>query len=196
MPDKIKERVVKFKRWQDAHASLLGKHLLLHAMSDLGYDISLNDLQYTQYDRPFIANNADFNISHSGTLVVCVISNDGRIGIDIEEKKPIDITDFNNQFSPEEWSIITQSQPATDSFYDYWSSKEAILKADGIGISVALSALNTANRKEVDFNNQKWYLLRVDDFPDYACHIACNVFSSNYHLHQIDFHTATLHSSL
>jgi 4'-phosphopantetheinyl transferase len=188
MPEPIQERILKFRRWQDAHASLLGKHLLLQAMSDIGHDIDLNDLQYTAEGRPFITGAPDFNISHSGTIVVCVLNKHGRIGIDIEERKPIDINDFTNLFSPEEWRIITQ-HPTETSFYEYWSIKEAILKADGVGISAFLSNLDSANKAVVTFNDQQWHILRINDFQDYACHIACNIFSNEYALSKKDFHT-------
>ena len=78
----------KYRRWQDAHAYLYGKLLLKEAISQLGFDHSLEFMQKTKYGKPYFKNNDfGFNISHSGEYIVCVISTDEKqnLGIDIEE---------------------------------------------------------------------------------------------------------------
>ncbi len=72
----------------------------------------------------------DFNISHSNHFVVCAISTNCKIGIDIEQIKPTSLFDFKDRFSEEEWKIILTSDNTYFWFYYYWTAKEAAIKAD------------------------------------------------------------------
>src|SRR4051794_32137156 len=99
VPEEIKNRILRLKRWEDRQASLYGKLLLKKGLKELGLDSSLVDLKYTPYGRPYIEHNPDFNISHSTRYVVCAISTNSKIGIDIEEIKATPLDDFNEQFS-------------------------------------------------------------------------------------------------
>ena len=108
-PEEIKNRILRFKRWEDRQAGLYGKLLLKKGLEELGLDSSLIDLKYTQYGRPYLDHNPDFNISHSAGYVACAITTNGKIGIDIEAIKATPIDDFKEQFSKEEWNTITTS---------------------------------------------------------------------------------------
>src|SRR4030095_15325835 len=137
-PVEIKNKILRFKRWEDRHASLYGKLLLKKGLEELALDAGLFDLKYTQYGRPYIEHGADFNISHSTSYVVCALSTDGKIGIDIEEIKAIPINDFKEEFSKEEWRMITASDDKYFWFYYYWTAKEAVIKAEGKGLNFPL----------------------------------------------------------
>src|SRR5437773_588129 len=104
VPEEIKNRILRFKKWEDRQSSLYGKLLLKKGLEELSLDFGLNDLKYTQYGRPYIDHTLDFNISHSTRYVVCAITNNSKIGIDIEEIKAIPVDDFKEQFSKEEWN--------------------------------------------------------------------------------------------
>lgn len=88
MPDYIKYKIIKYRKWEDAHGCLLGKCLLIRAFEFRNEILLLTDLQYNEFGRPYFATyrNLDFNISHSGNIVVCVITNKGKIGVDNEKK--------------------------------------------------------------------------------------------------------------
>ncbi|MEC5144116.1 4'-phosphopantetheinyl transferase superfamily protein [Chitinophaga sp. 212800010-3] len=187
IPGRFREKINRFRRWQDAHANLLGKLLLLHAFKEKHCNATLNDIVYTKYGRPYIINAPDFNISHSGQMVVCAISYNGRIGIDIERCVPISIGDFQKQFSPTEWNNIEQSSPQEPLFYRYWTIKEAILKADGRGISTSLDSLDVTDGATIHFNGQPWYVSSVDHFEHYICHIATDVHHQQYSVRKVSF---------
>ncbi len=86
---------------------------------------SLNHLSYTKFGRPYLDNSRiDFNISHSGDYVVCAVTTHGRIGIDIEKIKPIDLFDFERYMTPQEWNAIRDSVEPYHTFYSYWTKKE------------------------------------------------------------------------
>lgn len=187
IPERFREKTGRFRRWQDAHADLLGKHLLLHAFKAHNCKATLNDIAYTKYGRPFVADTPDFNISHSGEMVVCSISPIGRIGIDIEQNAPIAVADFRNQFSPEEWRNIEQANPQEPIFYKYWTIKEAILKADGRGIFQSLDTLHVADSNTIPLDDQQWHITAIGHFEKYICHIATDIPHQQYILRKVSF---------
>lgn len=172
LPVYLQTKISKFRRWEDAHASLLGKHLLLAALKAHGRTANLHMLRYTGFGRPFLEDNMDFNISHAGRMVACVVSPHGRIGIDVEAIRPINIQDFKGQFTDTEWAAINNAPNPLHAFYTHWTCKEAILKADGSGLNTALTNLDVTNKSMVTLEKNQWYLHEIKAFPDYACHVA------------------------
>lgn len=71
-----------------------------------------------------------WSLSHKPKYVAAVISKD-KVGIDIEEMKPRPESLFARVASDEEWGLREKSW---DTFFRYWTAKEAILKVIGIGI--------------------------------------------------------------
>ena len=172
LPAYMQKKIGQFRRWEDAHASLLGKHLLLTALKAYGNNASLHDMRYSGFGRPYLEGGIDFNISHAGRMVACVVSPQARVGIDVELLRPIELDDFKGQFSDQEWNIIKTAANPLQAFYRFWTCKEAILKADGSGLSTALTALDVANKKSVMLDGRNWHLQEITAFRDYACHIA------------------------
>ena len=104
LPADIQNKILRFRKWQDAHRCLLGKALLINGLAFLGMtDYSLSDLKYTKLDKPFFDDSIDFNISHSGEFIICGISLTNKIGVDVEEIKSISLDDFTDNFSGKEW---------------------------------------------------------------------------------------------
>lgn len=95
--------------------------------------------------RPEIARadcSINFNIAHSAGLVVCAISPDGVVGIDVEARNrtPLERALIARCCSPEEAADVEASGAAwPDRFLQYWTLKESYLKAVGLGISVPLA---------------------------------------------------------
>jgi 4'-phosphopantetheinyl transferase len=172
LPVYLQKKIAQFRRWEDAHASLLGKHLLLTALKAYGHTANLHLLRYTIYGRPFLEDNMDFNISHAGRMVACIVSPQGRVGLDVEAIRPIDINDFKGQFTDTEWAAIQNAPNPLHAFYAHWTCKEAILKADGSGLNTALNHLDVTNKSSVVLEGNQWYLHEIKAFPDYACHVA------------------------
>jgi 4'-phosphopantetheinyl transferase len=72
-----------------------------------------------------------WSLSHKPKCVAAVVSKD-KVGIDIEEMKPRTESLFVYVASDEEWELKEKSW---DTFFRYWTAKEAALKVIGIGIS-------------------------------------------------------------
>lgn len=88
---------------------------------------------------------------------MCAVSDEGIIGVDIEEIHPIEIAGLYNQFRPEEWAIIMSSNDKYSQFYTYWTQKEAAIKADGRGLNIPLT--NVLIDKNIVYIEENTYQL-------------------------------------
>jgi 4'-phosphopantetheinyl transferase len=178
LPWAMHAKIQAFRRWEDAHAAVLGKLLLLVALRDLGYPGDLQQLSYTAESRPYLAGYPDFNLSHSGTRVVCVVGDGlgGRVGIDLEAKRPLDIHEFEGQFSAREWEMIRTASVPIEVFYHFWTAKEAVLKADGRGLDMPLSALIVEDKRVVRIGVKEWFIMPLMVYAGYTGHIAADSF--------------------
>lgn len=171
MPKEVTQKLQRMKVWKSAQSSLLGKILLIKALQDYRLPYNLNDLKYTLYGKPYFQGSFNFNISHSGSFVVLAVSNKVRIGVDVEEIKPIDIKGFEKQWTSHEWGLLTSSANNYSQFYDFWTIKEAAIKADGRGLSIPLKDVIISGQK-VYLEDKIFYLKKVHLQKGYAVHIA------------------------
>lgn len=186
LPAVLQQRLSRFKRWQDQHAFLLGKLLTQQALCSVGYPAdSLYRLQYNEYNRPFLDHTVDFNISHTGEYIVCAITTWGRVGIDIELIRPINLDDFYHYLSPPEWQTIVNSPTPLAVFYNYWTIKESIIKADGRGLSIPLLDIQIEEDK-VRLYEQTWFINHISIDSRYVCHCATNWSSPHLQISKID----------
>jgi 4'-phosphopantetheinyl transferase len=100
------------------------------------------------YGRPEIANDAagcahlSFNISHTHSLIVLGVMRDGALGVDVENigarQAPIEVAD--RFFAPDEVAALaaTPLDQQHYRFFEYWTFKEAYIKARGMGLSLPL----------------------------------------------------------
>jgi 4'-phosphopantetheinyl transferase len=126
--------IQKFHHWQDRQRGLLGKLVLRRLLKAYGIT-QLDALCYDQYERPFQVqrSDVDFNIAHAGTWVVCGATDRGRIGVDVEHIRPIDLEIATHYFAAEEIDDLEQKDghARLERFYHLWTLKEAYIKAKG-----------------------------------------------------------------
>jgi 4'-phosphopantetheinyl transferase len=86
-----------------------------------------------------------FNISHTAGLVVCALSREPEIGVDAEDaSRPVGLELARRFFPPEEADAL-DALPAGDRpsrFFEYWTLKEAYIKARGMGMSLPLDGFS------------------------------------------------------
>lgn len=75
----------------------------------------------------------EFSLSHSGDYVACIIS-DKKCGIDIEKISDRPFEKIAKRICHEE--ELKDINGDVKRFYDYWTLKESILKAVGLGLSL------------------------------------------------------------
>jgi 4'-phosphopantetheinyl transferase len=102
---------------------------------------------YGEFDKPELRGGGPrFNLSHSGSVALYAISDDGEIGIDVE----LESADLASEriaerfFSPAEVGVL-RSLPARlqpRAFLACWTRKEAFIKARGDGLSLALDSFD------------------------------------------------------
>ena len=146
---------------------------------------------YSEYGRPSLATAGllNFNVSHSGEVVLLAFARVRRIGIDVERIR----TDFNTSeiaerfFSPAERAALGQlpTDDRHDAFFRCWTRKEAFIKALGEGLShpldqfdVSLSpelpAALLATRPVAD-EARRWSLWDIQVPPGYAGALAAEM---------------------
>lgn len=168
----FQDKIRKYRRWQDAQLSLLGRFLLAKGMEQMNCVFEESDIKHTSFGKPYFNSNAvNFNISHSGKIVICVLTNVGDIGIDIEKINPIKVSDFKSQMTANEWMLINESKDIKLSFFDYWTQKEAVIKTHGNGLSISLKSFEIKNNKTA-INSENFFLKKIPVKDDYSCYLA------------------------
>ncbi len=188
LPDQI-ERNKRFVRWQDRHSHLFGRLLLKAGLEMYGFAKDcLNALQYNKYDRPYLSNDIDFNISHSGSYVICAIGKDLKLGIDIEKVQKMEFNDFKKVMTPEQWQNINKDNYPMRAFFKYWTIKESVIKADSRGLSIPLQELHVKDN-QVSYDNSTWHLHQLDFDPEYCACLATNVKNVDVSYQYVDFYS-------
>lgn len=186
LPGHLRQKVGRFRRWQDAHASLLGKLLLRTALLHGGRPADLSRLEYSDWQKPSLPHAPHFNISHSGNRVVCLLSDIGAVGIDIEALTPFSFDDLHAQFTAGEWEAIRGSDSPLTAFYRFWTAKESLTKADGRGLGIPLQEVDLSLstdltptdipgpgiRPDILLDGRRWSIHELPLFAGYACHYA------------------------
>jgi phosphopantetheinyl transferase len=122
-------------------ASLAGVALALRALAAvLGRSVMASEIVFAQDAKPRLGGpgaQADFSIAHSAALVGCAAVRGAQVGFDVEQ--------------------------GTDEHLDSWVTREATVKAAGLGMravhEVTLAAGGALCR------GARWYGRRVDAFP-------------------------------
>ena len=98
-----------------------------------------------RYGKPYAMLNDEraavsFNVSHSGKHGLIAFAPHGRLGVDVEERVAReDIDDLSKMvFGPNEQSALAlaDGQRKIDLFFKFWTIKEALIKAVGMGFSL------------------------------------------------------------
>lgn len=115
--------------------ALLEYVLSAHGVTDLTFTTEHNK-------KPRLANEdgIKFNISHSGTKVICAVS-DNDIGCDVEKITDIDMEIAKRFFFAEEYKALMKCADRAernDLFFRYWTLKESFMKATGLGFRLSL----------------------------------------------------------
>jgi 4'-phosphopantetheinyl transferase len=95
------------------------------------WGVTLGELVKDENDVPCPFDGHYWSLTHKSKYVAAVLSRN-RIGIDIEEIKPRSKSIFSLVASDEEWERAQDR--SLDTFFRYWTAKEATLKATGVGI--------------------------------------------------------------
>jgi 4'-phosphopantetheinyl transferase len=145
------------------------------------------DFSANAYGRPEIVNTQareaglSFNISHTRSLIILGVTRGRAIGVDVENfrarEAPIDVAD--RFFAPQEVVELAAAPPPRQQyrFFEYWTFKEAYIKARGMGLSLPLDmfsfhypndrTVELAIRPELADEPARWQLWQFRPRPEY-----------------------------
>jgi len=171
LPIDLVKRAQQYRRWQDAQAFLIGKLLLQKGLVELGFhERILEEIQYTEFGRPYLHGGIDFNISHAGRFVVAVLGANVRVGVDIEAMNEVRLEDFTSCFTGRELERLSESPRFLFDFFTIWTMKEAVIKADGRGLQVPLHQVDAA--ATIVLAGKTWYLRPLTVPAGYVSYLA------------------------
>jgi 4'-phosphopantetheinyl transferase len=143
------ERVLRFhfaadsERYAVAHGNLrriLGAYLNL-APERLCF-------RNNQFGKPELQGETSlkFSLSHSKSIAVLAVDHAQPVGVDVEDVRPIETEVADGHFSATELTDLRglQGDAWLTGFYRCWTRKEAILKAEGVGLSRALDTFDVS----------------------------------------------------
>ena len=131
--------------------------------------------------KPFIAQPSPdldlrFNLSHTGGCIICLVALGLEVGADVENRErrepPLDIAD--RWFSPSEVHELRAlpHEHQLRRFFDYWTLKEAYIKARGLGLSLPLDqfsfdltkpeSIGIAFDPKLEDDPNRWQFQRID----------------------------------
>ena len=137
--------------------SYVAAHVLLRCTlgQTLGFPPASLMIARDSMGKPFLHTpeclHLDFNISHTAGMVAVAISEAGKVGVDVEavdqnNMPQHDVSAFGMSHE-EKTELASLSEPErSDAFFDLWTAREAVAKADGRGLSLPFSLIRI-NRK-------------------------------------------------
>src|SRR5262249_36012578 len=132
-------------------------------------------------EQPASGTDIHFNVSHSGSVALIALCAHAEIGIDVELVRDIsDAAGIVDNFFTREESKRWHALPAdhrTKAFYDGWTRKEALVKALGDGLSMALDSFEVPLRPGVNGiirlpGASAWAIVDVSPFAGYSAALA------------------------
>jgi 4'-phosphopantetheinyl transferase len=134
------------KRYITAHGFL--RNILAQYLNISSKSIRI---QKTAQGKPYLVDYPElvFNLSHTGNHTAVAVAKNCQLGVDIEQcKHRRSLADLVHKcFSTEEvtyWQQLPETEQLRE-FYQFWTRKEAFVKATGFGIALGLRecVLNT-----------------------------------------------------
>lgn len=172
LPETRKKKVDNFRFLKDKKLSA-GAYLLLDKM--LGEEnITEPQFKTDRYGKAYISNHEDiyFNLSHSGKIVACAIS-DMEVGVDVEITDPeIDLNMARNYFYNSEYENIMKSDNPSEEFFKYWVLKESYMKYTGLGFNLSLDSFEIILDDEIKLKNNdelKFNLFEIKNYKLAVC---------------------------
>ena len=187
-----KSRADRFKFNQHRQRFVAGRGFLRSLLSRyLNCDPGTLEFDYGSHGKPFLRGSTiQFNLAHSQHLALYAVTVNRAIGVDIEQVRPIEQLDqLVQRFFLSSEAEVIQSQPAL--FFQYWTCKEAFLKATGTGLS-KLKELEIEHTQlktiPVEARSQQWHLQTLMIHAQFAAAIVieqdCPKLTLNYFLHR------------
>ncbi|WP_458455418.1 4'-phosphopantetheinyl transferase family protein [Methanobrevibacter sp.] len=166
---KNRQEKIDFYRFEKDKKLSAGAYLLLKKLLS-EENITDPSFKTGKYGKSYISNheNIYFNLSHSGKVVLCAIS-DMEVGVDVEYiDHEIDLNIAQNYFYNREYENIMNAENRPDEFFKYWVLKESYMKYTGFGMNLKLDSFEIVIEDKIrlrkDNENLKFNLFNVKNY--------------------------------
>lgn len=146
--------------------------LLAYAVQEV-HGLPLPEIAHDSHGKPFFPQRQEicFNLSHCRGLTVCGISA-FPLGVDCESIRSLREGVLRRSFAPEEVLAVMESPQPDETFFRFWTLKEAFVKALGVGISYPLhTAVFALDGGDVTRHPQGWQFRQFR--PDSGHVVSC-----------------------
>ena len=174
-----REKAERFHRESDRRLCLGAELLLRYGLREAGVCADIAAVRSDAHGKPYFpGGEIQFNLSHSGTWVLCALADDA-VGCDLEEIRPVDLK-LGHRFLPEEYADILSQTTETERlelFYRYWTLKESFMKATGLGMQLPLDAFRIVRGETISViqsvDDRNYSFREFSDLPGYKCALCC-----------------------
>lgn len=185
------------------HQFLITRALLRSSLSGY-FQVEPADWQFgkNRYGKPEICSPRNiepvrFNISHCDGLIMCGITRQHDIGVDVEDAKRSTNASFeslSSYFSASETADMARlpADLQKQRFFDYWTLKESYIKARGMGLAIPLAKFSfrfagerlDAFETDPDLGDDAaaWQFWRISRDQRYRIAVAVNSASKGFKL--------------
>lgn len=139
------DKVDRYRLSKSKHTALITRsfiRLLLSQYAPIAPDqwqFSVSDLGKPELIDPPLPLR--FNLSHNDEMIICAICLEKDIGCDIENlSRKISVNAIAKRFFSPQEALLIKASPTR--FFEYWTLKEAFVKATGLGISQGLETFS------------------------------------------------------
>ena len=116
-----------------------------------GLDNDALEFSKSEHGKPFLTghDNIDFNISHTKGMILCGVTDSGRVGVDVEHVRPLKYNIMKRCFHPDEIDFV-ESNNDDRHFFEIWTKKEAYTKYLGTGLAFDITKVNMLSKDHDD----------------------------------------------
>ena len=171
LPEHLKNRLNDITHDVSHTNSLNGLIIANKLLTDLQTGLSLHQLSYHNHGKPFLPNGYSISIAHSGNIVLCACSATCNLGVDLETLDNKDNLHYEDYLTPKEITTLRFANDPNIVFKQMWVRKEAVLKADGIGLLHPLNELDITHNT-TQLNNNTYYLHNINIATGYVTALA------------------------
>jgi 4'-phosphopantetheinyl transferase len=190
LSDDERQREQRFYFDGDKERFVIGRALARLQLSRyLGGDPRDWALVTNRYGRPELAAPTippiGFNVSHTPGLVACAVTATADVGVDVEfVNRRLTDNIAERFFAPREVADLRALDEAAQArvFFDYWTLKEAYIKARGLGLALPLAHFAFCLRPpapptiafdpEIDDDPDTWQFAQSSPTPDHRLAVA------------------------
>jgi 4'-phosphopantetheinyl transferase len=147
---------------KSSYLSRYARHGLQLSARHTGIEFNPDALLKNEHGAPLPVNGYYWSVTHKPEYVGAVFS-PAPIGIDIEKQRHISAAMFERTADKSEWRLGKEDNETL--FFRYWTAKEAVLKAAGVGIAglaqCRISQLCDAHHLLIDYAHERWWIEHV-----------------------------------